>query len=212
MAAASATASPTLTTPTSTPTKGVSKPIPLQPLDADTAGLFADLEERLSFDDIIFFRSLAEKELSQTATSRGWLGGLTSLTSWASGAWTGEEEKKQLLQAFQYDPERMFVTASGPGAYDSTHFAADEPHAFISVLLNRGSVTVGLSPPTGAVADEAIPFLELVFGRLDVGLTALGSSSHLRGNINLRDLEVLAFAFFSAGASPRSSDQNQSYL
>ena len=67
-------------------------------LSGDMIQLLGKLEEKLSFEDILFFRSLAEKELSNAGSQKSWLGGVVS---WAFGGYS-EEEKSKFFEALKF--------------------------------------------------------------------------------------------------------------
>jgi vacuolar protein sorting-associated protein 13A/C len=57
------------------------RPPSIPVLNADTAALLMALERKLTFEDIVYFRSLAEKELAESGTSvnrQGWMDGALS--------------------------------------------------------------------------------------------------------------------------------------
>jgi hypothetical protein len=166
------------------------------------------LEEALTFEDIIFFRSLAEKQIAESSlvSAGSWLGGVMS---WAAGSWYGgvsEEEKLKLLEALHYDPDAMLGGMRGGGSSgrergggtDMQSTAPGEtPAAFLTVTIKHGCVTMGLSAPENTHTPhsayssyDCIPFLELAFDSFDSGVSLFPDSKHVKVDLSLHDLEI----------------------
>ena len=153
-------------------------------LNSEMMQLLEKLEEKLSFEDILFFRSLAEKELSDMGSQKSWLGGVVS---WAFGGYS-EEEKTKFFEILRYDPDLVLSGLSDKIPVNLNHIMAD-----ISVQLERGSLTLSLSTPTLNNVDttgKSLPFLETTFNTLDVVVMLLGDGSHTRTTLTLADLNV----------------------
>ena len=65
----------------------------VKPLEQDTMELLRAIEYELTFEDIILFRSLAEKQLSREVTQQSWLSGVFSWLSGSKTSQVAEEEK-----------------------------------------------------------------------------------------------------------------------
>ena len=65
----------------------------VKPLEQETMELLRAIEYELTFEDIILFRSLAEKQLSREVTQQSWLGGVFSWLSGSKSSHVAEEEK-----------------------------------------------------------------------------------------------------------------------
>lgn len=63
------------------------KNLPYREVDRKLVALLRKLEEELSFEQIVYFRSLAERDVSVEQAPRGWL---ESVVSWAADTFTGK--------------------------------------------------------------------------------------------------------------------------
>lgn len=175
-------------------------------MDRPSVAMLRMLEEALTFEDIIFFRSLAEKHIAESSlvSAGSWLGGVMS---WAIGGWYGgvsEEEKRKLLEALHYDPEALLGGKGGGSGSGTEHGAqpdtrpnapAEAPAAFLTVTIKHGCVTMGLSAPDNTKhraysSYDCIPFLELAFDCFDSGVSLYPDSKHVKVDLSLHDMEV----------------------
>ncbi len=160
----------------------------IQPLDSEKIALLQLLEYELSFEDIIYFRSLAERNVSFETRKENWLGNVYSwITTGSSSSYSGktasEEERRTLFDALKYDPEQLF--RAGASEVDS-----NEIQTIVDVFIKEGAVTLALSPPESqATFQPSIPFLEVRIFELRTKNIIMGDGSHVRVYVSLQDLE-----------------------
>ncbi|RYH32534.1 hypothetical protein EON65_00390 [archaeon] len=152
------------------------------PLDSDKIMLLQQLESNLSFEDILYFRSLAEMSSPNDIRKETWFG---SLIGWATGkpSSQAEEERGKLLEALKYDPDNLF--RAGAAQVD-----VNEVMNIVDVYLKEGSVTFSLSAPdASSTFQSAIPFLQLKLEDLRLKTVGMGDGSHLKVYFSLQDFE-----------------------
>lgn len=148
----------------------------------DELDLLNRMERILSFEDIVYFRSMAERDFSHEETQRGWLRGLMS---WVSGGKTGdtvEEEKRKLFEALKYDPEKVFRGDLGGNDED-----ANVVMSSLVINLNKCSLKMALSTSPGTSV-PFLPFLELSMWGLNLKANILGAGIIML--MHLDDLEA----------------------
>jgi hypothetical protein len=144
-------------------------------LSQRTISILEELEARLSFEDIILFRSLAERDLSDEVPSqKSWVGGWAS---WAMGGWYGgvsEEEKGRLFEALRYDPDALFRAGN---EVDPERVLSN-----INVKFLKGSMTCALSSPLNLRSYDltSVPFLEFEQAGLELSLVVMGDGTRAK--------------------------------
>ena len=182
--------------------------LPVQRFDADMVRLLQEMEEKLSFEDIVYFRSLAEKELSETVSQQSWLAGVVSwaLTGSTGGAGAGsvsgagagakrvsEEEQQRLIEALELGAKN----GSPPKAKPS----ANAPIIRMFMQLSRGSVTLCLSTPhegpssmstamRSSYIPIALPFLAFELEKFNTGVLVFDAGNRLKTFMSLQDFEA----------------------
>lgn len=160
-------------------------PRPIQPLNKDSIELLRTLEYMLSFEDIVLFRSLAEKNLSLETTTQSWLGGLMSWVSTGGQTVTvSEEEKRKLFEALKYDPDRVLR-----GGLKEVN--QNEVMAVVSLYMQKASVTLALtSPDVASSFGSSIPFLKLELDQMRNRSVIMGDGAHVSVSLSLQDFSA----------------------
>lgn len=185
----------------------------------ELVSLLKELEERLSFEDISFFRSLAERDLAMEGRApQTWLG---EVSSWIFGSWQtatpadmiSDEERRRLYETLHFDPEAVFVASGGGGHADVCNRETNHPSriiASVSYNINRMGVSLALSAPDATFSSSCghmTPFLEVEVTDVHVDVTVMGSSvpgaTHSVTNFSIGDFE--AFEVLHNDASAESS-------
>jgi hypothetical protein len=172
----------------------------LKPLTLESACLLAIMEFHLSFEDILYFRSLAELDMSLESKVPTWIG---SMFSWASGGRLGgisaEDDKRKLFDALKYNPEDMYQSSGSRQASSSSSTSGSKDNAMVTVSLrvDQVSVTLALSYPYSDIdaLDSQImsrkiniPFLELEIALVKLQ-TSLFQFEHLKLVLSMQDIE-----------------------
>jgi hypothetical protein len=120
------------------------------------------LEIILPFEDIIFFRSVAENDFSQEESRES---GIKSWFTWATGgrfSEENEEDKRKLFEALKYEPDSVF------NGFNIKNIDPNASIATITTSIKHGSLRLALSTPSIASSPFSIPFLELSYNGLYV--------------------------------------------
>eukprot|EP00981_Chlorochromonas_danica_P007182 scaffold1594_cov171-Ochromonas_danica.AAC.17 len=163
------------------------------PLDTERIQLLQQLEYDLSFEDILFFRSLADLHAPVDYKPTSWTG---NIMGWITGkpASNGDEDRGKLMDALKYDPDHLF--RGGAAKVD-----LNEVMSIIDVHLKEGSVVLSLSAPeTSNTFQAAIPFLQFKMEKLSLKTITMGDGSHIKVYCALQDFE----GFELHPANPRS--------
>lgn len=175
-----------------------------QPLDDNSYDLLMFLEHDLSFEDIVLFRSLAEKSLPTEVETTFWGGWMTWLSG---GGKTGvqEEEKRKFFEALRTEPDRLF-RAGAP------EFEDNELSAVVTLQVREGSLTIGLSSPEVSLLSQQscapIPFLKIEFSDLCNNVYIMGNGAHTKVELTLQNLDL--FEILSSTGAKNSSDTDKS--
>lgn len=152
-------------------------------LNEDTIRLLHFLEKELDFQDLLYFRSIAEKAFSAEEGSKAtWVG---SLLSWASGgkAANTEEDRRKLYDALKFDPDSLYKGGSKEMDMNEVNFIAN-------VVLKEGSVTLALSAPESTTTfQQAVPFFKIKFTELKQKAVLMGGGAHVKVFVSLQDFE-----------------------
>ena len=154
---------------------------PVRAQSEGMAALLAQLEEKLSYEQIIYFRSLAENDLTYDDPKDSWMG---AWVNWASG---GRMDNSKILEALKSDPERvMRGTQFGSPQTRPDQGAAEFETRFVVLLsLQKGSVTIALSKPQSLDAGTYIPFLEVALDRVQTTAIIRGAGEETAVSLNV---------------------------
>jgi hypothetical protein len=159
--------------------------IKIRALSDSMISVLNDLEKSLPYEDITFFRKLAEKELleKEGLSIKNLLDGVVS---WTLGeGWYSLS--RNLFDGLKFDPDRV---SSGLLDIDTD---PNETNIYISVCLGSGSFRLSLSTPNsvdGVGAGEFLPFLSFEFSSLLFIHLQKGESNLIQTNISLADFSV----------------------
>lgn len=158
---------------------------------------FEDLEGKLSYEDLRFYRSIARAELRKDLQTRrkleeekkkqqaahgggGWLGGWWGSSSTANteeilGVQMNDQKKKELFDALDYDEKASTTVAFEP--------PKDSLKARIKAKLQKGSLSLRSGP-----VQSATDVMSIVFE--DLRLNAIQRPTSLDATVSLGDLHV----------------------
>lgn len=147
--------------------------------------LLKKMEFDLDYEDILYFRTIAEKSFSVEEQKASWASSIFGMVygnSNSKEAVGSEEEKKNFFEAMKIDPESLYKAHSNAGD-------VNEVDLVCSVYLKEASITLALSVVSQATFSSGVPFLKFKITDLKQKLVSMGGGSHTRVFLSLQDFE-----------------------